>query len=194
MAIVKGPLMSFDARGQFGKSLVYLGWNGIKTVRAHAVPSNPRSVAQVAQRHKIAAAVAFYKSIPFTAVDLEALQFRAQHRKRKLQGYNYFIWSYLDTNTPTTHHGSNYGFQVSLNSGGVLHFSSYFVGTITPLFNWSYRDRPTGPQVYLTRVGMTNQFTGSLTGLEVGSFVTIFFHLGMTNGNFSTGFYRIKIL
>lgn len=42
MAIVTGPLHSDDARGQIGKSLVFMGWKGIKTVRSWLKPANPQ--------------------------------------------------------------------------------------------------------------------------------------------------------
>jgi len=50
MAKVKAPLMSFDARGQIAKSLVYLGWKGLKTVRQYVIPANPKSSDQQTQR------------------------------------------------------------------------------------------------------------------------------------------------
>ena len=41
MAIVWGPLHSDDARGKLAKSLVFMGWKGIKTVRGWLKPTNP---------------------------------------------------------------------------------------------------------------------------------------------------------
>ena len=43
MAIVQGPLHSDDARGKFAKSIVYIGWKGIKTARQWLKPTNPKS-------------------------------------------------------------------------------------------------------------------------------------------------------
>ena len=42
MAIVYGPLHSDDARGKLAKSLVFMGWKGIKTVRQWLKPTNPK--------------------------------------------------------------------------------------------------------------------------------------------------------
>ena len=42
MAKVWGPLHSDDARGKLAKSLVFMGWKGIKTVRAWLKPTNPQ--------------------------------------------------------------------------------------------------------------------------------------------------------
>ena len=46
MAKVSGPLFSLDARGKLGKSLVFIGWKGIKTVRQWLKPANPQSADQ----------------------------------------------------------------------------------------------------------------------------------------------------
>ena len=42
MAKVWGPLHSDDARGKLAKSLVFMGWKGIKTVRTWLKPTNPQ--------------------------------------------------------------------------------------------------------------------------------------------------------
>lgn len=46
MAILFGPLHSDDARGKLASSLVFMGWKGIKTVRAYVRPANPKSEGQ----------------------------------------------------------------------------------------------------------------------------------------------------
>lgn len=40
------PLLSFDARGQIAKSMVYSSWRGRPYVRRYAIPNNPQTVAQ----------------------------------------------------------------------------------------------------------------------------------------------------
>ncbi len=50
MVKVKGPMMSLDASGTLGGTFVFSKWKGRHTVRAHAIPSNPRSASQVATR------------------------------------------------------------------------------------------------------------------------------------------------
>ena len=61
MAKLTAPLLSFDARGGLGKTLVFMGWKGIKTVRQFVVPANPKSVLQVLQRSFMTFAVACWK-------------------------------------------------------------------------------------------------------------------------------------
>jgi len=42
MAKVYGPLHSDDARGKLAKSLVFMGWKGVKDVRQWLKPTNPK--------------------------------------------------------------------------------------------------------------------------------------------------------
>jgi len=50
MARVIGPLLSMDASGAVGGSVVFSKWKGRNYVRRFVVPHNPRSALQVAQR------------------------------------------------------------------------------------------------------------------------------------------------
>lgn len=50
MVRVKAPLMSLDASGTVGKSIVFSSWKGRSYVRRHAIPSNPKSGLQVGIR------------------------------------------------------------------------------------------------------------------------------------------------
>jgi len=50
MARVTGPLLSMDASGAVGGSVVFSKWKGRNYVRRFVVPHNPRSALQVAQR------------------------------------------------------------------------------------------------------------------------------------------------
>lgn len=51
MAIMTAPILSFNARGAIGKSVVFSGWKGIKTARQYAKPGNPNTVAQQSTRN-----------------------------------------------------------------------------------------------------------------------------------------------
>ncbi len=46
MAKVVGPLHSDDARGQIGKSIVFMNWKGVKDARMWLKPTNPKSETQ----------------------------------------------------------------------------------------------------------------------------------------------------
>lgn len=53
MAKVSGPLMSMDARGKFGNTLVFSGWKGRPTVRQLVTPSNPQTQDQEDARNAV---------------------------------------------------------------------------------------------------------------------------------------------
>ncbi|GAI68263.1 unnamed protein product [marine sediment metagenome] len=88
MAKVKGPLMSFDARGQIAKTLVYLGWKGLKTVRQYVIPANPKTDDQKLQRNYFKAAVAEWHTDGFTDLDAEAWDLYALALKVAKSGFN----------------------------------------------------------------------------------------------------------
>jgi len=46
MAKLVGPLHSVDARGKFGKAIVFIGWKGIKDARMWLKPANPKTSSQ----------------------------------------------------------------------------------------------------------------------------------------------------
>lgn len=50
MSKVTAPLLSFDARGQIGGSMVFSNWRGISYVRRLVTPANPKTTAQVLTR------------------------------------------------------------------------------------------------------------------------------------------------
>lgn len=53
MAKVTGPLMSMDASGGFGGTLVFGKWKGRNTVRQLVTPSNPQTLAQQIGRNAV---------------------------------------------------------------------------------------------------------------------------------------------
>lgn len=50
MAKLTGPLLSFGAQGQVGKTLVTASWKGVKYARQYVVPANPQTSEQSATR------------------------------------------------------------------------------------------------------------------------------------------------
>lgn len=51
MAKTTAPLLSFEAAGQIGNSLVFSKWKGRSYARRYVVPANPRTAAQVVIRN-----------------------------------------------------------------------------------------------------------------------------------------------
>lgn len=67
MALLRGALLSFGARGQIGKTLVIGAWRGITYGREYVVPANPKSTGQVATRDVFAWLNAVWKVMPADA-------------------------------------------------------------------------------------------------------------------------------
>lgn len=69
MAKLRGPLFSLSASGAIAKTLVYLGWKGLKVVRQYVVPANPQTTDQTTQRGYMTAAVALIHAAEIAAAD-----------------------------------------------------------------------------------------------------------------------------
>ena len=69
MAKLTGPLLSFGARGQLGKTLVMAKWRGIPYARQHVVPTNPNTTAQQAVRATFALLREMWKIAPSPIYD-----------------------------------------------------------------------------------------------------------------------------
>lgn len=64
MAKLHGPLLSFGAQGQIGKTLVTSSWRGVKYARQYVIPANPRTTAQQTNRAIFAFMREMYKLAP----------------------------------------------------------------------------------------------------------------------------------
>lgn len=96
MAVLKAPLLSLDARGQFGKAIVYTGWKGLKTARQHVVPANPKTADQITQRNKITSAVSAWKNYFTDAEGRSAWNRLALFLPGAMSGFNAFVRNILD--------------------------------------------------------------------------------------------------
>lgn len=64
MSKTTAPLLSFDARGQVAKTVVYSSWRGVKYARRHVVPANPQTTAQQNNRLAFATMREMWKLAP----------------------------------------------------------------------------------------------------------------------------------
>jgi len=64
MAKLTGPLLSFGAKGQIGKTLVTADWKGIKYARQYTIPANPNSSEQQLTRGTFSFLQAFWLNSP----------------------------------------------------------------------------------------------------------------------------------
>jgi len=69
MSKTTAPLLSFDARGQIGKSQVYSSWKGRAYARRYVVPANPKSAEQTKTRSTFAWLQSVYKVLPAAVKD-----------------------------------------------------------------------------------------------------------------------------
>jgi len=99
MAILKAPLFSFEARGQIAKSLVFMGWKGLKTVRQHVTPSNPQSAGQTTQRNLFTVAVAAWRNFIRNTATQTSWNALALVLPNALSGFNAFMSAVLDITT-----------------------------------------------------------------------------------------------
>jgi len=69
MAKTTGPLLSFGARGQIGKTLVFAPWKGTQYARQHVTPANPQSAEQTLTRNAFSFLQSVYKVAPSLFTD-----------------------------------------------------------------------------------------------------------------------------
>ena len=69
MAKLRLPLLSLEARGAIGESIVFFPWKGINAARKYVVPSNPKTTAQNTQRDYVTRIVAKIHDAQGLAVD-----------------------------------------------------------------------------------------------------------------------------
>jgi len=70
MGKTTGPLLSFGASGQIGKTLVFGKWKGRSYARQHVIPSNPQSAEQSLTRNAFSFLQAVYKFAPTLVTDV----------------------------------------------------------------------------------------------------------------------------
>lgn len=87
MAKLTGPLLSFGASGQIGKSMVTGSWRGIPYARQYVVGANPRTTAQQENRFRFRTLGEMWRFMPATVTDA----FNLFASGRRFTGVNSFI-------------------------------------------------------------------------------------------------------
>lgn len=87
MAKVNAALMSFNASGQIGKSIVFGKWKGQRYARSYVIPGNPKTTAQTTQRDLFSFVHDLYK---YATTDIQA-PWIAYTKGKPLTGPN--VWS-----------------------------------------------------------------------------------------------------
>jgi len=93
MAKVISPLFSIEARGQFGKALVFSKWKDILYCRKYVIPSNPNTTAQNQLRQYFTQAVATWNGE--TTATKTAWNQYCTEKGYSYSGYNLYIKAYV---------------------------------------------------------------------------------------------------
>ncbi len=86
MAKANMPILSGEARGQVGKSLVYATWRGVRYARRYVVPANPRTEEQTKTRTTFSFLNDFWKKMI-----LPQATWNAAAEGRPVTGRNLFV-------------------------------------------------------------------------------------------------------
>jgi len=194
MAKVKGPLMSMDARGQIGKTLVFLGWKGIKDVRTYVIPSNPKSDGQVAQRGLLTAAVGFWHSVAFNTLDLAAFNLLALLEPAVMSGFNAFCKTYialikaaqtvLYARQYTTMSNAGGAVSISITCDDAVLLDVWYGTSLTSLTGF----------LSLAKVGGVGPFLGDIENLVAGTDLFMKFKTQDVATTVLSGIYKVRVL
>ena len=91
MSKVKAPFLSLGATGSVAAMLTSSKWKGVKTMRQHANPSNPKTSEQTTKRSAFASAVAAFRSYLTATATREALNVAARVSSKTQSGFNLIV-------------------------------------------------------------------------------------------------------
>ncbi|MGB9662525.1 MAG: hypothetical protein ACPL5F_11020 [Moorellaceae bacterium] len=91
MAKVTAPLMSLDASGSVGKTLVFAKWKGVNYARKYFVPANPDTANQGRIRNYFTQAVHSWHQESKEVKERWNLAVRGQ----PLTGFNHYVSQYI---------------------------------------------------------------------------------------------------
>jgi len=93
VAKVYAPLMSIDASGTYANQLTYAKWKGIRYVRNHVIPANPRTSEQINVRNAFTVAVdQWHQEDAQTKALWEAA---AQAAGRPMSAFNLYVGKFI---------------------------------------------------------------------------------------------------
>jgi hypothetical protein len=157
MAKLKAPLLSMEARGQLGKTMVFFPWKGINAVREYVTPSNPKTTLQTTQRGYVSDAadtihvVQAQSSNPLDADDQSALSLLARVLGKTMTWWNTAVKMWVDvavagkesivysdgTTTDPAHDGSQMTIYIKESTGSTLAAGKFYLGTTPSNLNQS---------------------------------------------------------
>lgn len=193
MAKVKGPLMSMDGRGQLGKSLVFLGWKGLKTVRSYVVPANPNSTAQQAQRGVMTAAVAAWHAKAYNDLDARAFNVLASIQSMVMSGFNAFCKIFIQQTALAAAILQPYAMALTLTTPEQIALSVSCPGTVACKVRYGSSLSVMGSSISLTKALTGDPYTGTITGLTSGEYVYFQIYTEVASTFVLTGIYKVLV-
>lgn len=95
MAKVRSPMMSMEASGVLGKTLINQTRKKVKYIKGYAKPKNPQTAIQQANREFIKLAVIEWGKEGYEEIDKQAWNFYAKTKSKSMSGYNALISFYI---------------------------------------------------------------------------------------------------
>lgn len=166
MAIVKGPLLSLDARGQIGKALTFTGWKGLKTVRQYVVPANPQTTAQTTQRGYFADAITNWHATTWNTADYAAWEELAGIQTKPMSGFNVYVGKYANARRAGDNWNSIYG--IATSAVGAAGFTVEATGTGTNTYDIKYGEKPNLLLNTQATTAVAGAISQAISGLDSG--------------------------
>lgn len=85
-------------RGQIGKDVIASSWKGRRYIKAYAVPSNPRTERQQANRDRFGGAKERWREL----TDAARAAYERRAKKERISGWNLFVREHMATAAPTS--------------------------------------------------------------------------------------------
>lgn len=194
MAKVKGPLMSMDARGQISKTLVFLGWKGLKTVRSYVVPANPQTAGQTEQRGHMATMVAAWHTVQFNPLDLASWRLLAAQAVSAMSGFNVFCKQGIEYLILEYEQSVAKLMTIVTNTGGSIAISYEAAFTLNHRIRYGYSPTVMGATVECAHVGEGDPYTATLPGLVVGEYIYFQAYTTDADSGVLSGIYKVEVL
>ena len=136
MAIVTGPLMSVDASGKFGGSMVFSKWKGRNYARKLVIPSNPKEPKQVGVRSMLTFLAKAWAAIKVA----EAADYQTLADAAEISTFNAYVGANLDRWQENKGPGQSYppadaSGATAITSAPLTGHADYVTAVVTPATN-----------------------------------------------------------
>lgn len=190
MAKLRLPLLSLEARGALGESIVFFPWKGINAARKYVIPSNPKTAAQNTQRDYVTRIVARIHNAqglaadPLIAGDTTAYSLYSRTLGKTMTWFNAIVKQAIDQKVA----GLQYEiYRDGLFTPGVgqvtVHLEMtrpYDMGVDPTAGTWNYGTSPTALNTSSAATIVADSIDNTIAGLTAG--VKYYFQFRATAG------------